>query len=235
MVVVVGVGAHVDPRGTRGPPRPGLGDHGRDASVTLVTPIAAPGRVGRRASDHNERLYSKLRAAHGARLLIHRFITFDRLHRAGPEAWACLSVHPGSDPRCVARFTESILIRTASTVILVVEDDDCLRQLLLDSLEGHQYWVLSARNGEEAWDLFNEHWPIMSLLITEVVLPGMDGLVLAARARELVPDLPALYMAREDQLSEAVRQGVENTRNSYLMKPFDHEYLLLKVRAALKG
>ena len=75
----------------------------------------------------------------------------------------------------------------------------------------------------------------MSLLITEVVLPGMDGLALAARARELVPDLAALYMAREDQLSEAVRQGVENTRNSYLMKPFDHDYLLLKVRAALKG
>ena len=75
----------------------------------------------------------------------------------------------------------------------------------------------------------------MSLLITEVVLPGMDGLALAARARELVPDLPALYMAGEDQLSDAVRQGVENTRNSYLMKPFDHEYLLLKVRAALRG
>ena len=42
-------------------------------------------------------------------------------------------------------------------------------------------------------------------------------------------------MASEDQLSEAVRQGVTETRNSYLMKPFDHDYLLLKVRAALKG
>ena len=46
-------------------------------------------------------------------------------------------------------------------------------------------------------------------------------------------EAPVLNMAREDQLSEAVRQGVEDTRNSYLMKPFDHEYLLLKVRAAL--
>ena len=53
--------------------------------------------------------------------------------------------------------------------------------------------------------------------------------------RELAPDLPVLYMAREDQLSEAVRHGVADPHNSYLMKPFDHEYLLVKVRAALKG
>ena len=74
----------------------------------------------------------------------------------------------------------------------------------------------------------------MSLLITEVVLPDMDGLELAARARELVPDLPVLYMAEEDEVSEAVRQGVENSNNFYLMKPFDHDYLLMKVGAALK-
>ena len=87
----------------------------------------------------------------------------------------------------------------------------------------------------KAWDLFNEHWPLIDLLMTEVVLPGTDGLELTARVRELKPDLPILYMASEDQLSEAVRQGVEDTRNSYLMKPFDDTYLLLKVRAALKG
>ena len=104
----------------------------------------------------------------------------------------------------------------------------------MDSLHGPQYWVLFARNGEEAYGLFNEHWPIMSLLMTEVVLPGMDGCALAARARERVSGLPVLYMAEEDQLSEAVRQGVEHSNNFYLMKPFDHEYLLLKVGAALK-
>ena len=63
----------------------------------------------------------------------------------------------------------------------------------------------------------------------------MDGLALAARVRELAPDLPVLYLADEDQLSDAVRQGVADPHNSYLMKPFDHEYLLVKVRAALKG
>ena len=133
----------------------------------------------------------------------------------------------------MVRVREAVLTPPASSVILLVEDDEGLRQLVMDSLQGNQYWVLCARNGEEAWDLFSEHWPIMRLLLTEVVLSGLDGLALAARSRELVPDLPVLYMAREDQLSEAVRQGVEDTRNSYLMKPFDHEYLLLKVRAAL--
>ena len=104
----------------------------------------------------------------------------------------------------------------------------------MDSLHGPQYWVLSARNGEEACGLFNEHWPIISLLMTEVILPGMDGLALASRARDVTPGLPVLYTAEEDQLSAAVCQGVENTNNFYLMKPFDPDYLLMKVRAALK-
>ena len=66
----------------------------------------------------------------------------------------------------------------------------------MDSLHGPQYWVLSARNGEEACGLFNEHWPIISLLMTEVVLPGMDGLALASRARDVTPGLPVLYTAK---------------------------------------
>ena len=101
--------------------------------------------------------------------------------------------------------------------------------------KGDQYWVLGARNSEEALGLVSAHGPIMSLLLTEVVLLGMDGLALAARARDVTPDLPVLYIADNDQRSEAVRQGVADPRNSYLMKPFDHEYLLVKVRAALKG
>ena len=119
--------------------------------------------------------------------------------------------------------------------ILVVQDDDTLRQLTIQSLEGEHYWVFSARNVEEAWSLFNEHWPLIDLLMTEVVLPDTDGLELTARVRELNPDLPILYIADEDQLSDTVRQNVESTRNSYLMKPFDHDHLLSKVQVMLKG
>ena len=129
---------------------------------------------------------------------------------------------------------EAVLTPTDSDVILLVEDDDRLRQLVLNGLlHGPQFWVLSARTGEEAWALISAHSPIVSLLIVEVVLPDMDGLALAARARDLVPALPVLYMATEDQLSAPVRESVGQTGNSYLLKPFDREYLLLKVRAAL--
>ena len=117
----------------------------------------------------------------------------------------------------------------------MVEPNETLRQQTLPSLEGAHYWAFVAQNAEDAWVLFNEHWPIIDLLMTELVLPDTDGLALTARVRELNPDLPILYMADDDQLSEAVRQDVENTRNSYLMKPFDHDYLLVKVQAALKG
>ncbi len=119
--------------------------------------------------------------------------------------------------------------------ILVVQDDDTLRQLTIQSLEGEHYWVFSARNVEEAWSLFNEHWPLIDLLMTEVVLPDTDGLELTARVRELNPDLPILYIADEDQLSDTVRQDVESTRKSYLMKPFDHDHLLSTVQVMLKG
>ena len=117
----------------------------------------------------------------------------------------------------------------------MVEADDRLRQLITQSLEAREYWVFFAQNAEDAWVLFNEHWPLIDLLMTEVVLPGMDGLELTTRVRELCPDLPVLYMVGEDQLSDTVRQGVTDTRNAYLMKPFDYDYLLLRVRAALQG
>ena len=70
----------------------------------------------------------------------------------------------------------------ASTVILLVEDDDRLRQLVMQRLEGKECWVVCARNGEEAWDLFSAHRPLMSLLLTEVMLPDIDGLVVAGRS-----------------------------------------------------
>ena len=130
---------------------------------------------------------------------------------------------------CGNSVREAVLTRIGATVILVVEDDDRLRQLIIQRLEARDYWVFGARNAEDAWDLFNEHWPLIDLFMTEVILPGMGGLELTTRVRELSPDLPVLYMASEDQLSDAVRQSVENSRNAYLMKPFDHEYLLVKV------
>ena len=82
----------------------------------------------------------------------------------------------------------------------------------MKGLEGKAYWVVCARNGEEAWGLFSEHGPLVSLLITEVVLPDMDGLALASRARDLTPDLPVLYMADDDELSEAAR-GLMRTQH----------------------
>ena len=93
--------------------------------------------------------------------------------------------HTGLWRRFVLRRQEALLTHTSSTVILLVEDDDHLRQLVMKGLEGKQHWVVCARNGEEAWDLFSAHRPLVSLLITEVVLPDMDGLELASRAPQL--------------------------------------------------
>ena len=103
------------------------------------------------------------------------------------------------------------MIHIASHAILVVEDDDTLRQLTIRSLEAEKYWVFFAQNAEEAWGQFNEYQPLIGLLITEVVLPDTDGPELTARVRELNPDLPILYIVDQDQLSDTVRQGVKTT------------------------
>ena len=95
---------------------------------------------------------------------------------SGPGALACFSAQPGSERPGLSPFTEAVPTHTRPDVILLVEDDDVLRQLVLGSLEREEYWVLCARDGEEAWNLFSEHAPLIRLVITEVVLSGMDGL-----------------------------------------------------------
>ena len=84
--------------------------------------------------------------------------------------------HTGVRGQWSSALLETVMTHAASAVILVVADDDGLRQRITESLQGNQYWVLDAQNGEEAWDLVREHWPIMSLLLTEVVLPGRTDL-----------------------------------------------------------
>ena len=129
--------------------------------------------------------------------------------------------HTGNARPLVPRRVETVMTPGRLYCHPVVDDDDDLRQGVMDSLQGNQSWVLGARNREEALGLVSAHGPIMSLLLTEVVLPGMDGLALAARARDVTPDLPVLYLADNDQRSEAVRQGVADPRNSRLMKLFE--------------
>jgi CheY-like chemotaxis protein len=114
--------------------------------------------------------------------------------------------------------------------VLVVEDNDDVRQLAECVLELAGYQVLAAPSGESALALLEQH-PEVDLLFSDVIMPGgMNGLQLVDKVRELRPALPVLmttgYM---DDL-----QGTQHDRLDVLAKPYKHKDLLERVRLALQ-
>ena len=79
--------------------------------------------------------------------------------------------------------------------ILVVDDESAVLNLLTALLKTRGYKTLAATNGREALALFKEHEDDVNLLITDVVMPEMDGIELAVQIRSLRPKLPALFVS----------------------------------------
>jgi len=120
-----------------------------------------------------------------------------------------------------------------SETILLVEDDDAVRNLVLRILTSSDYTVLEARNGEEAIQVCQQHEGPLHLLLTDVVLPGgMSGLQIAERLAPLHPEARVLYMSgyTDDAIG---RHGVLEPGIAFLEKPFAPTTLVRKVRLVL--
>ena len=116
--------------------------------------------------------------------------------------------------------------------ILLVEDDDAVRQVALAALQSFGYTVLTAANGPAALALLAQR-PDVDLLFTDVVMPGgMNGRALADAARQLRPGLPVLYTSgyTEDAI---VHQGRLDTDAQLLGKPYPRAELARAIRRAL--
>jgi len=111
--------------------------------------------------------------------------------------------------------------------VLLVEDDDQVREVARLILRRHGYTVLAARNGDEAERICEAHGPPVHLLFTDLVMPGITGRELAIRLRRLRPDLKVLCMSG---YVDAVDGGDDIT---YLEKPFTAEALAMAVRRVL--
>jgi DNA-binding response OmpR family regulator len=116
--------------------------------------------------------------------------------------------------------------------ILLVEDSDTVRNLVKRYLEKHGYTVIDAPSGADALRSARSHDGDIALLLTDVVLPKMDGHALARRLTEMRPDTQVLYMSgfSDDALS---RHGVEAGDIALLQKPFAPPALLREVRRIL--
>ena len=119
-----------------------------------------------------------------------------------------------------------------SETILLVEDDDEVRALARETLDGHGYTVIPASAPAEALQLAGSHSGPIHLLLTDVVLPQLSGRGLAERLAPEHRDLRVLYMSgyTDDAI---VRHGMLEEGTAFLQKPFTPYTLLSKVREVL--
>jgi len=117
--------------------------------------------------------------------------------------------------------------------ILLVEDSKTVRGLVLRYLENHGYTVIDAESGVEALRIAAAHPGRIDLLITDVVLPKIDGHELAMQLVEARPETAVIYMSgfSDDALS---RHGVDAGDLTMIQKPFTQQQLLSEVRRVLQ-
>ncbi len=121
-----------------------------------------------------------------------------------------------------------------SEMILLVEDAEPLRKLAQAFLESNGFRVLSAANGEAALELAARHSGKFDLLLTDVVMPGMNGRVLSEQLSMRQPGLKILFMSGYTDTFIA-GHGVLEKGTNLLHKPFTEEIFISKVREVLDG
>src|SRR5215471_9450865 len=116
--------------------------------------------------------------------------------------------------------------------VLLVEDEDSVRQLVRDTLEAKGYSVLEAKSGKDGLETAGRHQGTIQLVITDVVMPGMGGRELVKRLAETNPTTKVLYLSgyTEDTI---VSDGSIESGTAFLQKPFSLQNLSRKVREVL--
>ena len=114
--------------------------------------------------------------------------------------------------------------------LLLVDDDPTLLAVLARRMAREGYEVLTAPSGAQALTQLEQRWP--SLLIVDLMMPGMDGFELCARVKRIA-DLPIIVLSAVDA-SEAKVRALEDYAEDYITKPFDPEELVARVQRVLR-
>jgi PAS domain S-box-containing protein len=138
----------------------------------------------------------------------------------------------GDDQVGEETWPEQIDVGEQDEVILVVEDDQDLRMYLADVLRTLGYLVMTAQNADAALPLLQQPSRRIDLLLTDVVMPGMNGRELGRRAQELRPELRVLYMSGYSR-NAVVHHGRLDEGVALLQKPITQTHLAARVRDVL--
>jgi two-component system, cell cycle sensor histidine kinase and response regulator CckA len=150
-----------------------------------------------------------------------RFVIYLPVHRVESEA--------GAAPRGGKPKEHELW---GSGTVLLVEDEPMVRTVAERALTRHGYTVITASSGEEALEVV-ERGDDIALLISDVVMPGMDGPTTVQEARKSRPDLPILFMS--GYAEEQLRKSIDLDKVAFLPKPFSVQELAEAARRAISG
>ena len=163
----------------------------------------------------------------------HGFILADSRPGAGATFKIHLPRHADAEAPLRPAFPEPADARGEATILLV-EDEETILNLTARMLEQHGYRVRTAKSPEEALRLAKTHAGPIQLLITDVVMPEMNGRDLSRTLRPLHPELRCLFMSGypDDVIA---RHGLLEPGVVFLQKPFAKQALVAKIREALES
>jgi CheY-like chemotaxis protein len=159
------------------------------------------------------------------------FVEVDSREGRGTEFRVFLPAIPTGEAAPTAPPAE-LLERGSGQTILIVDDEPAVRNLLRKTLERFGYLVLCAADGNEALAVHGAHQAQIAAVLTDLAMPGMNGLALTRRLLQINPELPVLVatgQADKDQRSALTAAGVQ----LLLDKPFRTTALLAALREAL--
>jgi PAS domain S-box-containing protein len=228
-----------------------------DEEYVRATPELAPGQyviisvsdTGEGMSDEIasrvfEPFFSKKEVGHGTGLGLSHVYGFAR--QSGGHVKIYSEVGEGTTiklyfPRLlhaedaeIGEVDEPVAESNESETILIVEDDDDLRTYLADTLRHLNYKILTAASAQSALTILLQESRRVDLLLTDIVMPGLNGRELARRADELRPGLPVLYMTGYSR-NAVVHQGRIDEGVNFLQKPVKQAELASRIRELIDG
>jgi PAS domain S-box-containing protein len=233
ITVSTGEWAFREARGERGAPVPCAvlevrdTGHGMDASTQsrAFEPFFTTKEKGRGTGLGLSSVYGIVREAGGE-------ISLESALGEGTTFAIRLPVRMGErESREIPRRPSGVF-RRGHESILLVEDEDDVRDLATEALEMNGYSVHAASSAEDAIDLIIQYDPPVNLLLTDVIMPGLSGGELAQRVTACRPRTRVLYMSGYND-DAIVRHGVSDSNAAFIQKPFTLEGLTQRVREIL--
>jgi two-component system cell cycle sensor histidine kinase/response regulator CckA len=147
------------------------------------------------------------------------------------EALDAIGAEPEADQE-KTKIVQATKDLTGSGTILLVEDEEAVRSFAARALEGRGYTVLQAGTGAEALEVLEENDSEVDLVVSDVVMPEMDGPTLLNKLRETLPDIKIIFIS--GYAEEAFKNNLEGDENfAFLPKPFSLKQLAAAVKDVL--